>query len=142
MDLLSNILFQLKLTGALYFRTSFTSPWSIEVPAFQNVSRFHYVHRGRCLARIDKVKNAVLLEQGDLILITKGASHVLFCDPATEHESVHIDQVVEESGFNGYGTLFYGELDTNHETQLICGHFAFDELAQHPFFGWFYRSRY
>ena len=132
MDLLSNILSRLKLTGTLYFRTSFTSPWSIKVPPFKKVSRFHYVHRGRCLVRIEGAKDPVLLEQGDLVLITKGASHVLFCDPTTENQAVHLDQVVQESGFTGQGTLVYGEPDTHHETQLICGHFAFDEYAQHP----------
>jgi len=84
------------------------------------------------LVRVDEAKDAVLLEQGDLILITKGASHVLFCDPSTENQAVHLDQVVQESGFSGHGTLVYGEPDTHHETQLICGHFAFDEYAQHP----------
>jgi len=132
MDLLSNILSQLKLSGTLYFRTSFTSPWSIKVPPFEKVSRFHYVHRGRCLVRVEESKDAVLLEQGDLILITKGASHVLFCDPSTENQAVLLDQVVQESGFSGHGTLVYGEPDTHHETQLICGHFAFDQYAQHP----------
>ena len=39
---------------------------------------------------------------------------------------------MEESGFTGHGTLVYGELGTHHETQLVCGHFAFDKRAKHP----------
>ncbi len=132
MDLLSDILSQLKLTGTLYFRTSFTSPWAIQVPAFENVSRFHFAHRGRCLVRIQTDKTPVLLEQGDLIIITKGAEHTLFCDPTTEKHALQLDQVIEESGFTGQGTLVYGEPGTDHETQLICGHFAFDKQAKHP----------
>lgn len=131
MDLLSDILSKLKLSGTLYFRTSFTSPWSIKVPSFEKVSRFHFVHRGRCLVRIDDQHDPVLLEQGDLILICHGASHVLFCDPKTENQFVQLEQVLEESGFTGEGTLVYGEPDTHHETQLICGHFSFDPFAQH-----------
>ena len=132
MDLLSDILSNLKLEGTLYFRTSFTSPWSIRVPAYQMVSRFHFAHRGRCLVRIYPSNEVVLLEQGDLIIITHGASHTLFCDPSTEHQSVLLDDVIEQSGFNGHGALVYGELGSHHETQLICGHFAFDPEAQHP----------
>ncbi len=132
MDLLSDILSQLQLTGTLYFRTSFTSPWSIQVPAFEKVSRFHFAHRGRCLVRIQKDENPVLLEQGDLIIITQGAGHTLFCDPTTENQAIRLEQVLEESGFTGHGTLVYGELGTHHETQLICGHFAFDQHARHP----------
>lgn len=52
MDLLSDILLRLNLRGSLYFRTSFTSPWGVEVPAYENVARFHFVHRGRCLVRV------------------------------------------------------------------------------------------
>ena len=132
MDLLSDILSQLKLTGTLYFRTSLTSPWSIQVPAFKHVSRFHFVHRGHCLVRVQADKDPVLLEQGDLIIITKGAEHTLFCDLTTEKQALQLEQVVEESGFTGEGTLVYGELGSNSETQLICGHFAFDQYAQHP----------
>ena len=132
MDLLSDILAKLKLKGTLYFRTSFTSPWSVQVPPYQRVARFHFAHKGRCLVRVSKEKDSVPLEQGDLIIITRGAEHTLFCDPSTEHEAVQLDRVVEESGFSGSGTLVYGELGTDHETQLVCGHFAFDDNATHP----------
>lgn len=132
MDLLSDILSQLKLSGTLYFRTSFTSPWSIKVPPYEKVSRFHFVHRGRCLVRVKGEHEPVLLEQGDFILITQGASHTLFCDPTTESQAIQLEQVIENSGFTGEGTLVYGEPNTHHETQLICGHFAFDKYAKHP----------
>ncbi len=132
MDLLSDILSRMRLTGTLYFRTSFTSPWSIKVPAFEKAARFHFAHQGRCFVRIEKDKAPVALEQGDLIIITRGAPHTLYCDPTTEDQAVMLDEVVEKSGFTGSGTLIYGETGTNHETQLICGHFAFDENANHP----------
>ena len=132
MDLLSDILSHLRLKGTLYFRTSFTSPWSIEVPSFENVSRFHFAHRGRCLVRINPDEDPVRLEQGDLVIITRGAGHTLYCDPTTEHPAMILDDVVKQSGFNGEGALVYGVAGTHHETQLICGHFAFDSDARHP----------
>jgi len=129
MDLLSDILSVMKLSGTLYFRTSFTSPWGVDVPPFENVSRFHYVHRGRCFAKVDGEREPAFLEQGDLIIINGGARHTL-CDPVDA--DIHtLDQVVEESGFNGRGTLIFGEANAGHETQLICGHFAFDSDASH-----------
>jgi len=117
MDLLSDILTHLKLKGTLYFRTSFTSPWSIGVPAYKNVARFHFVHKGRCLVRVASQPDPIPLEQGDMIIITRGAKHTLFCDRKTEHP---------------VSTLVFGEFGTNHETQLVCGHFAFEEQATHP----------
>lgn len=132
MDALSDILSRMKLAGTLYFRTSFTSPWSIRVPAYEQVSRFHFAHRGRCFVRVNPDQPPVMLEQGDLLIITRGAAHTLFCDPSNEGDAVLLDTVVEESGFTGHGALVYGEPGTHHETQLLCGHFAFDENASHP----------
>ncbi len=131
MDFLSDILSCLQMSGTLYFRTSFTSPWSIRVPSFENVARFHFAHKGRCLVRIEPDQAPVFLEQGDLLIITRGAAHTLYCDPITENQAVKLDRVVEESGFTGTGALVYGELGSDHETQLICGHFAFSKEANH-----------
>ncbi len=130
MDLLSDILAKLKLVGTLYFRTEFSSPWGVEVPAYSNVARFHFVHRGRCFAQVAGESNPVLLEQGDLIIITHGAGHTL-SDPHKVN-ALSLDQVLEQSGFSGTGALVHGSHQGGHETQLVCGHFAFDEDASHP----------
>lgn len=132
MDLLSDILSRLEVKGTLYFRTSFTSPWGVRVPAYKNVARFHFVHRGACFVRVGDAPDAVALSQGDFVIIPRGASHTLYCDPKTELDAMPLESVVEESGFDGQGTLVYGEAGSNQETQLICGHFAFDERAKHP----------
>ena len=131
MDLLSDILSRMQLSGTLYFRTSFTSPWSVRVPQFENVARFHFVHKGRCLVRVADEPDAVMLEQGDLIIIPRGAPHTLFCDPKTEDQAVMVDQVVEKSGYTGTGALVYGDPGTDHETQLVCGHFSFSKHSSH-----------
>lgn len=129
LDLLSDILGVMQLSGTLYFRTAFTSPWGVQVPTFENVCRFHYVHRGRCFVRIAGQTKPVHLHQGDLIFITRGAAHIL-CDPV-DAPSESVDRVVEVSGFSGRGSLVYGGEALGHETQLICGHFAFDPNARH-----------
>ncbi len=129
MDLLSGILSVMKMSGSLYFRTSFTSPWGVQVPSHQNVSRFHYVHRGRCYLRLENQSDALFLEQGDLVIITRGASHVI-SEPQDAVIS-SLETVVEESGFDGRGALMVGSPENGHETQLICGHFAFDPGVRH-----------
>lgn len=67
-----------------------------------------------------------------MIIITRGAAHTLFCEPASEHQSVQLERVLEESGFNGTGTLVHGESGSCHETQLLCGHFSFASTTRHP----------
>ena len=130
MDLLSSVLAQMKLQGTLYFRTAFSPPWGVRVPAFENVARFHYVHRGRCWLEIAGVETPLLLEQGDLVLVTRGAEHVLADSRSASVKTV--DEVVAESGFTGEGALVYGTQGQGHDTQLVCGHFAFDRDASHP----------
>ncbi|MCG8415537.1 MAG: AraC family transcriptional regulator [Pseudomonadales bacterium] len=132
MDLLSDILSHLKLQGTLYFRTSFTGDWGVRVPDYEQVARFHFAYRGRCVVRVDGVEDPIALDQGDLIIITRGAAHSLLSDQEAEEEIASLDSVLEQSGYTGSGTLVYGTHGKEHETQLICGHFSFDEKINHP----------
>jgi len=132
MDVLSDILNRLQVESTLYFRTSFTSPWSVKVPSYQKVARFHFAHKGGCFIRVGDSPDVAVVEQGDLIIIPRGEEHTIFCDPENEDQAVDVDAVVAESGFTGKGELVYGEYGSHKETQLVCGHFAFDENASHP----------
>lgn len=131
LDLLSDILTNLSMRGTIYFRTSFTKPWGVAVPSFENVARFHFAHRGSCLVRVDGVADPVDLAQGDLVIIPHGAPHDLYCGHDPERTIMPLDTVLETSGFKGTGVLVYGGEEPQSETQLICGHFAFDPHARH-----------
>ena len=131
LDVLSEILTNLSMRGSLYFRTSLTSPWGLEVPAFENVARFHFVQRGGCLVTVGGIEPAVTLEKGDLIIIPHGETHKLFCSPETKGAILQLDTVLEKSGYDGSGVLVYGGDIPNSETQLICGHFSFDRNSSH-----------
>lgn len=131
LDLLSDILTHLSLKGVLYFKTSFTPPWGVAVPAYELVARFHFAHRGHCLVTIESTGETVHLAQGDLIIIPHGASHALFHGQSPD-AILPLDRVLEDSGFEGHGVLVYGGGEEEHEeTQLICGHFAFADHAKH-----------
>lgn len=131
LDLLSDILTNLSMRGTLYFRTSFTKPWGVAVPAYENVARFHFAHRGMCLVKVDGTHEPVALAQGDLIIIPHGASHDLYCGYGPERTIMPLDAVLERSGYGGSGVLVYGGDEPQSETQLICGHFAFEPHARH-----------
>ncbi|SMO73151.1 AraC family transcriptional regulator [Ruegeria faecimaris] len=131
LDLLSDILTKLSVQGALYFRTSLTTPWGIEVPKFNNVARFHFAHRGNCLIEVEGYEKVVGLEQGDLLIVPHGASHKLYCAAETRDAVLPLDTVIERSGYTGTGVLVYGGDGDERDTQLICGHFSFDPHAKH-----------
>ncbi|SLN49496.1 HTH-type transcriptional regulator YesS [Roseovarius albus] len=139
-DLLSDILMQLSLKGTLYFRTSFRQPWGVRVPSYSNVARFHFVHRGECLIKHEKGGDVLRLAQGDLVIIPNGAGHVLYCHPDTETKALPLETVMEKSGYDGTGVLYYGGDDNlegeDRETQLICGHFSISDGQEHPIFSW------
>lgn len=132
LDLLSDILTNLSMRGTLYFRTSFTKPWGVAVPSYENVARFHFAHRGSCLIRVDGADEVVDLAQGDLVIIPHGAPHALYCGHDPETTIMPLDVVLELSGFDGSGVLVYGgDEEPQSETQLICGHFSFDPRSKH-----------
>jgi len=89
------------------------------------------VVRGTSWVRVIGGGEPVLLEAGDLILVSNGAEHVLADTPDTPCRMV--DDVVQQAGFTGHGALVMGESDGGGPTRLVCGHFAFDEEFQHPF---------
>ncbi|MBT8417948.1 MAG: AraC family transcriptional regulator [Silicimonas sp.] len=131
LDLLSDILTRLSLQGTLYFRTSFTEPWGVRVPAFRNVTRFHYAHRGEALIRVEGEAAPTALAQGDLVIVPHGRAHVLSCRHTGPDDVLPLDDVLQRSGFPGHGTLVWRGEGSPHDTQLICGHFALAEGSRH-----------
>ncbi len=134
LDLLSDILTRLSVKGTLYFRTSFTSPWGVEVPAYQNVARFHFAHRGDCMVRIAGTDETLMLAQGDLVIVPHGAGHSLYGGSSSSCSVLPLDRVLEESGYQGEGVLVHGGGEDDREVQLICGHFSFTPNARHLIF--------
>ncbi|WP_170561664.1 AraC family transcriptional regulator [Ruegeria atlantica] len=125
LDLLSDILTRLSLKGTFYFRTSFTPPFGIQVPAYQNVARFHFVQRGELKVFVSNTGESLRLKQGDLILIPHGSAHALLCNEVQPMDALPLEQVLEDAGYQGDGVLVYGGEDKSRDTQLICGHFSF-----------------
>ena len=130
MDVLSDILDILQLRGTLYFRTAFSSPWSVAVPAHGKAARFHLAVQGRCHVCIGD-DHDVLLNPGDMVLIPNGAAHVL-CDTPTDRPAP-LEDVLQQAGYQGEGVLVYGgEPRPDADTKLVCGHLNFAEGADHP----------
>lgn len=137
-DVVSEILSVIRMQGSLYFSTRFTPPWSILVPAFERVCRYHLVVRGQCWVRVRDASAPVLLRAGDLIVIPHGQEHTL-ADEA-ERQPLALDEVLKHAGFRGEGALVYsGEatpeprsIPSGAETSMVCGHFVFDQAMLHP----------
>ena len=129
MDIIDDIFSTLDLKGALYFRTDFTPPWGTTVPEYKNAARFHLVIQGQCYVRVNNGPSQKI-EAGDLILIPRGASHILSDQPVDN--APPLESVLEDAGYTGDGVLTVGSSSKNTSTQLVCGHFTFRTGAAHP----------
>lgn len=128
MDALTDILNTLRLKSSLYFRTELTAPWGIRVPSQGRVARFHIAIRGQCWLRIEGREQDVFMANGDLVIISHGAGHILADSPATP--PIDLADVYEEVAYPGEGPLVYGGGGAG--CCLVCGEFAFDEEENHP----------
>lgn len=129
MDVLDDILDTLDLKGALYFRTDFSAPWSVEVPDHAGAARFHLVVQGRLHVEVAGGGTAEL-NPGDLILVPRGRSHIL--SDSAGRKPLSYESLMRESGYDGRGVIVYGKGDPEAATQMICGHFNFRTGADHP----------
>lgn len=129
MDLLGDIFDTLDLRGVLYFRTDFSAPWSVQVPRHAQAARFHLVVQGRCHVRLESGR-PLALGPGDLVLVPRGAAHVL--SDAPTNKAPPLEQVLEQAGYDGKGVFVVGEGDPGASTQMVCGHFDFRAGADHP----------
>lgn len=68
------------------------------------------------------------------MIIPHGAAHDLFCGRSEKEVIFPLDQVLEQSGYSGEGTLVYGGDEDERDTQLICGHISFGSGRNHVIF--------
>lgn len=87
MDVLSDVLNAVRLTGAIYFEVRARAPWVAEspsvaeigarvMPGFEHVIAFHFLLSGAGFAQVaDASEPPVRLEQGDAVVFAGGDSH-------------------------------------------------------------------
>jgi AraC-like DNA-binding protein len=92
-DVLSDVLRAVRLSGALFFLTDASSPWSIAVPSgavlnpavlprAQHLISYHVVTRGRCWCEAAGASR-LRLDTGDVVVVPHGDAYQLSC-PAGE----------------------------------------------------------
>lgn len=89
MDVLSDVLRAVRLTGAVYFDVKAREPFVAETPATSNICArvmpesehaiaFHIMLEGQCWAQLpDDSQPAVKLEKGDAVIFPEGTGHTL-----------------------------------------------------------------
>jgi AraC-like DNA-binding protein len=95
-DVLSDVLRAVRLTGAVYFDLELSSPWvaeapnsreiaAIVMPGAQRVIEYHVIARGTCWGHAVG-QEPMCLREGDLIVFPQGDSHVLSSSPGMRRQ--------------------------------------------------------
>jgi AraC-like DNA-binding protein len=133
MDVLSEVLRVIRLTGAVHFRANFTGPWSIIsslpgmlaarlVPSAESITPFHVAVHGSCLVSWG-THPPIRFDAGDVIIFSRGVQHVMASDPGLT--PVPVKDVYKPSA--GQVTVVeYG--GGGKESRLICGYLHSDQL--------------
>ena len=89
MEILSDVLRAVRLTGALFFEVEMTSPWVAETPSTAEIAGsvmpeaghvicFHAILSGCCWAMVeDDASSELWMEAGDVILLPAGRRHAM-----------------------------------------------------------------
>lgn len=88
MDVVSDVLRAIRLSGLVTFHTELTAPWGLEVPPTATLSQmlqlgsrrlipFHAVAKGACVSLLDGREQ---LAEGDVVMYPHGDAHVLASD--------------------------------------------------------------
>ncbi|MER9801471.1 cupin domain-containing protein [Mesorhizobium sp. M0142] len=98
MDVLSDVLRAVRLTGAIYFDVDASSPWVGEspgtadiaaaiMPEAEHIISFHAVMSGSCWAALaDDSVPPVLVNAGDVVVFPRGVPNVLSSSPGARGE--------------------------------------------------------
>lgn len=79
LDLLSEVLHDLRLARASYGRSELTAPWGIEIPYKEGV-RFHFIAEGGCWM-LTRAHAPIYMDCGDVVLLPHGTGHVITDQP-------------------------------------------------------------
>ena len=144
MDVLSDVLRTVRLSGAVFFPMDVSSPWVDEVPAAsefssivlpgaQHVVSYHIVRRGGCWAAL-RGEQPVRLDAGDVLVVPHGDAYMMASAPDLRSHAPR-DAVL---GFfqlmaSGAAPFTVAEGGGGHErAQVICGFLGCDVRPFNP----------
>jgi len=136
-EILRDALASLHLSGALFLRAEFSSPWALEtsesdtltrllVPGARRVILFHVVLGGRLVVSIDGVEEE--LEPGDVAILPYADRHVL--RSPTKARPVPLAKLLPPQPWERLPALCHG--GGGARTSIACGHLYSDDLHLSP----------
>jgi AraC-like DNA-binding protein len=125
MDVLSQLLADLRVESTIYCRFEVADPWAIAYPGGQ-MAGFHVALEGTCQLVVDG-RDPLRLEAGDLVVLPHGTAHVLRGpSPAL---AAPVEVVSARPRTDGLGVRYGG---AGERATYLCGAFRFNASGGHP----------
>lgn len=133
MDLLSDVLRVIRLTGGLFFTARLSSSWSFQSPPAPDLASslglkadclalFHILSEGHCWIELEEL-GAVELRAGDVIILPHANAHVLASRPGMS--SRPLAELLARSTGEGIPRVVHGVGDPT--CRFICGFYRCDQ---------------
>lgn len=136
MDVLSDVLRAVRLSGSLFFTADMRSPWSVESPPpellrdalgseSEWVMLFHVVAEGSCHFELD-ASHTVTLGAGDVAIFPHGDSHIMASDARHSDDPTPVAGLLSHVPQGEPCQVAHGD-GSRTTTRLVCGYLRGDE---------------
>ena len=137
MDILSDTLRVVRLTGAIFFEADLSSPWAFHSPPSEELrthlrssseclTLFHILAKGECWITL-KGSVSFKMREGDAVVFPHGNAHILSSlqtPPASIIHPVPMESILAASNGGIASFTFGGEGESSH---FICGYLQCDQ---------------
>ena len=136
MDVLSDVLRAVRLSGSVFFTAEMRAPWSVESPPPEVLGAalggdaewfmlFHVVAEGSCLFELD-AERSIMLEAGDVAIFPHGDPHVMASAPQHRGEPTPVATLLSHIPLEEPCRVSHGS-GSETTTRVICGYLKGDE---------------
>jgi len=145
LDVLSEVLRAVRLTGAIYFDINAREPWIAESPAtssictnvmpeFEHVVSFHIMLDGWCWVQLaDMSEPIVRLEAGDAVIIPGGEAHVMSTQKGVRSQAdMNLYRRPKDRALPFTINEFGGQ---GEKARFVCGYLGCDAKPFNPILG-------
>jgi len=133
MDVLSDVLRVVRLSGAVFFVAEFSSPWAIESPPSESLASlimpraecftiFHVLAEGHCWVKV-KGEPTLRMVAGDVLVVPQGDEHVMGSDLALKPTAMRV--LVPEVPWPEMPPVVHG--GGGEVARFVCGYLHCDQ---------------
>ena len=128
MDVLSDVLRAVRVSGCVFLTGEFSSPWALHspnpellagivMPEAEHVSLFHILIDGQCVVECGN-SGSVPIASGDVVVFPRGHSHTMRSD--ADAQPTRLDHVLSQSSPDALPQVSFG--GGGRRARFVCGY--------------------